>query len=194
MKFHIELQFLFCSPILPHTLTSLYQLIFSDPRNKRVETPWVSKDIIILHIIQNLFEIESRFIKWCIHNFYIKGQIIISGGAMRSYRKWYRAHAWPEVTSPVVTWLSPYLFPYFPVFFPLYFRTFFPYVYLNIFFSYFFSRTFSPVFFFTVLTFSRTIFPVFFQNSRRLKSNILKYQLVVFLVHVVIAQFMFLAE
>jgi hypothetical protein len=181
MKFHIELQFLFCSPILPHTLTSLYQLIFSDPRNKRVETPWVSKDIIILHIIQNLFEIESRFIKWCMHNFYIKGRIIISGGAMRSYRKWYRAHAWPEVTSPVVTWLFPYLFPYFPVFFPLFFSYFFSSYF---FFPYFFSRTY----------FSRTIFPVFFKNSRCLKSNILKYQLVVFLVHVVIAQFMFLAE
>ena len=39
MTFHVELQYSVCSCILPHTLTSLYQLIFSDPRNKRVETP-----------------------------------------------------------------------------------------------------------------------------------------------------------
>ena len=60
-----------------------------------------------------------------------------------------------------------------------------------------FSRIFSPYFFFRTLfpvLFSRNISPVLFQKSRRLKSNVLNYQLVVFLVHVVIAQFMFLAE
>jgi hypothetical protein len=37
-------------------------------------------------------------------------------------------------------------------------------------------------------------FPVLFPMSQRLKSNVLRYQLVVFLEHVVITQFMFLAE
>ena len=49
MKFHIELQYSVYSCILPHTFTSLYQLIFSDPRNKRVETSWVSKYIYLSH-------------------------------------------------------------------------------------------------------------------------------------------------
>ena len=93
---------------------------------------------------------------------------------------------------PEVTWLFALLFsPYFPVlFFPiLFFRTFFP--------PYFFSRTFSNYFvpvFFPVLFSPYSFSPVLFPMSRRLKSNVLKYQLVVFLEHVVIAQFMFLAE
>ena len=52
------------------------------------------------------------------------------------------------------------------------------------FFTYFpvlFSCTFFPYFFPSIL------FPVLFQKSRRLKYNVLKYQLVVFLVHVVIS-------
>ena len=53
MTFHVEIQYSVCSCIWPHTLTSLYQLIFSDPRNKRVETPWVSKYIYITHIKQS---------------------------------------------------------------------------------------------------------------------------------------------
>ena len=76
----------------------------------------------------------------------------------------------------------PHFFPYFLQF--CFFRTFSPY---NLF-PYFYSRTFFPYFFFSYY------FPVLFQTSSRLKSNVLKYQLVVFLVHVVIAQFMFLAE
>jgi hypothetical protein len=39
ITFHVELQYSACSSLLPHTLTSLYQLIFSDPRNKRVDSP-----------------------------------------------------------------------------------------------------------------------------------------------------------
>jgi hypothetical protein len=67
---------------------------------------------------------------------------------------------------------------FFPVF--LFSCTFFPYLL----FLYFFPRTI----FFTYYL------PVIFQKSQRLKSNVLKYQLVVFLVHIVISQFMFLAE
>ena len=101
---------------------------------------------------------------------YGDGQSRICGGAMRSYRKWYRAHAWPEVTSPEVTWLFPRtffsrtFFPllFFPVFLPRTFipvlvfpvlfppvlpppRTFFPYFSPVPFFPYFFSCTFSKV-------------------------------------------------
>jgi hypothetical protein len=54
----------------------------------------------------------------------------------------------------------------------------------------FFHRTFSPC----TIFFPLYYFPLLFQMSRRLKSNVLKYQLVVFVVYVVIAQFMFLAE
>ena len=109
------------------------------------------------------------------------------------------AHAWPEVTGRGPVRKSRDCFPYFPVLFTPYFfsRTIFPYFsprtfsnyfifvfpYFFIFFPVFFPSTFFPVF-----------FPVLFQKSRRLKSNVLKYQLVVFLVHVVISQFMFLAE
>jgi hypothetical protein len=81
------------------------------------------------------------------------------------------------------------LFPYFfsrifPYFFPvLFFRTFFPRILFPVLFSPYFPRTFFPYY-----------FPVLFQKSRRLKYNVLKYQLVVFLVHVVIRQFMFLAK
>ena len=83
-----------------------------------------------------------------------------------------------------------------PTFFPVFSRTFFPY-----FFSpYFISRTFFPYFFpyffprISLVLFFPYYFPVHFQKSRRLKYNVLKYQLVVFLVHVVIRQFMFLAK
>jgi hypothetical protein len=38
------------------------------------------------------------------------------------------AHAWPEVTSPEVTWLFPYFFPVFPHIFPPYF---FPLLYIK---------------------------------------------------------------
>ena len=107
-----------------------------------------------------------------------------------------------DVTGSHVTFLpyfSPVLFsprnifPYFPprIFFPSFFsrNLSFPHpLFFYIFFPYFFSRTFFPVLFFPYY------FAVLFQKSRRLKSNVLKYQLVVFLVHVVITQFMFLAE
>ena len=89
-----------------------------------------------------------------------------------------------------------YLFPqYFfpPYFFPVLFQ-----IILFLFPRTFFSRTFSP-YIFSRIFFPRTLllpfyFPVLFPVSRRLKSNVLKYQLVVFLEHVVIAQFMYLAE
>ena len=101
-------------------------------------------------------------------------------------------------------------FPYFPppriicpVFFAYFFSILFSSYYFPVcFFSYFFSRTFFPhIFFlyspppylFPVILFPY-YFPALFQKSRRLKSNVLIYQLVVFLVHVVISQFMFLAE
>ena len=107
--------------------------------------------------------------------------------------------AWPEVTSPEVTGLFPLLFPR-PCsrtfFSSTFFRNFcFP-IFLVLFSSYYFPvfcfRTFFPYFFYS--TFFPYYFPVLFQKSRRLKSNVLKYQLVVFLVHVVISQFIFLAE
>jgi hypothetical protein len=100
-------------------------------------------------------------------------------------------------------------FPYFPVlFFPvLFFRTFFSVlfqiIFSHTFFPPYYFKLFFPVLFFFVLFprtffflyfFSPYYFPVLFPMSRRLKSNVLKYQLVVFLEHVVIAQFMFLAE
>ena len=79
----------------------------------------------------------------------------ICGGAMRSYRKWYRAHAWPEVTSPKVTWLFPsILSPYF------FSRTFFPYFFSSFFFVPF-SLTFFPVLFIPVF-FPRRFFSQFF--------------------------------
>ena len=61
------------------------------------------------------------------------------------------------------------------------------------FFTIFFFRTFFLVLIsriFCSSIFSRTIFPYFFKS---LKSNVLKYQWVVFLVHIVTTQFMFLA-
>ena len=155
----------------------------------------------------------------------------IWGETMRSYRKWYRAHAWPEVIGRVpvrksrdfLLFFFPYFFPpyYFPVIFCFvlffsalfspyfFFRTIFPFFFLyfflvvqqcwlgcslrrlhffKLFVFPFLSRIFCPVLFFPYH------FPVFFQKSRRLKSNVLKYQLVVFIVHVVITQFKFLAE
>ena len=66
---------------------------------------------------------------------------------------------------------------------------FFPYF----FFTYFFPVLFSPVLLFPV-PFSPYYFPVLFKKSRGLKFNVLKSQLVVFLIHVIIAQFTFLAE
>ena len=63
-----------------------------------------------------------------------------------------------------------------------------PYYFSRTFSPYFFPRTFSPVlifpyyyfsYFFPVF-FSLYYFPVLFQKSRRLKSNVLKYQWVVF--------------
>ena len=119
---------------------------------------------------------------------------------------------WPEMTSvtrPEMTYFFPVLFSpllfssllfflhfCFPLLFSRTFFIFFPYFFSVLFFSriffIFFFRTFFHVFF------SRTIFPyyspVLFQKLRRLKSNVLKYQWVVFLVRVVISQFMFLEE
>ena len=91
----------------------------------------------------------------------------------------------------------PYLFisVLFSFFFPYFFYIFFPYFFsrtFSYFFSYFFNKdssTFFPVFFFLYFFFP-SYFSVLFQKSRRLKSNVLKYQWVVFLVHVVISQFM----
>ena len=59
----------------------------------------------------------------------------------------------------------------------------------HIFFPYFFPCINFPYFLFLYF-FPRTIFPYFFKS---LKSNVLKYQWVVFLVHIVTTQFMFLA-
>ena len=88
-----------------------------------------------------------------------------------------------DVTGSNMTF-SPTFFPQFPVLFPvLFFRTFFPRILFLVLFPPYFPRTFFPYY-----------FPVLFQKSRRLKYNVLKYQLVVFLVHVVIRQFMFLAK
>ena len=116
-------------------------------------------------------------------------------------------HAWLEVTSAEVTWLSPHtFFPSFfsrtfsPYFLPVLFSpVFFPYNFFRIyFFPGFFSLLFSPYFFFPTIfpyifvfvffshnffhriLLSRTIFfsyyfPVVFQKSRRLKSNVLKW-------------------
>ena len=115
-----------------------------------------------------------------------------------------------HVTFPL-TFFSAYFF--FHTFFPYFFSRNFFHVHFSPYFSpRSFSRTcFPPYYFFVVyfpyfflsffpVVFSRTIFllyyffSVLFQKSRRLKSNVLNYQLVVFLVHVVIAQFIFLAE
>ena len=75
----------------------------------------------------------------------------IWGETMRSYRKWYRAHAWPEVIGRVPVRKSrDFLLFFFPYFFsPYYFPVIFCFVL-------FFSALFSPYFFF------RTIFPIFF--------------------------------
>ena len=83
------------------------------------------------------------------------------------------AHAWPEVTWHFPLLFFPYLFPVL-FFLILFFRTF--------------SPNFSPVFFFDFFFlffpfFFPYYFTVLFQKSRRLKSNVLKYQWVVFLVH-----------
>jgi hypothetical protein len=78
------------------------------------------------------------------------------------------AHAWPEVTSPEVTWpFSLLFFPYFPVLFSC---TFFPYFFP----PYFISRTFFPVFpsyFFSVL-FPRTFSKVATFEIQRLKISV----------------------
>ena len=76
---------------------------------------------------------------------------------MRSNRKRYRAHAWPEVTSPEVTWLSPYFFP------SIFSRTFPP----QFLFSYLFPRTFISPYFslnFFCRTFSLNFFSVLFSS------------------------------
>ena len=70
---------------------------------------------------------------------YGHSSVSICGGAMGSNRKWYRAHAWPKVTSSEVTWLFPFLFSLnflhvllfsvlflFPYFFPCFCIPFFP--------------------------------------------------------------------
>jgi hypothetical protein len=98
-----------------------------------------------------------------------------------------------------------YFFPYFlfVLFFRTFFLFFFPFFFLVLFpvlfFPTFFYLTYFPVLFTPRTFFSRTFLfpyylPVPFPMSRRLKSNVLKYQLVVFLEHVVITQVMFLAE
>jgi hypothetical protein len=119
------------------------------------------------------------------------------------------------IGSDKITWTEEALsgLTFFPVLFVS--RTFPPLLFSRTFFFVLFSRiffsVFSPVFYHVL--FSRTLFfrtisrilfpyfflpyyfvPVLFQKSRRLKSNVLKYQWVVFLVHVVITQFMFIAE
>ena len=96
------------------------------------------------------------------------------------FRTFFFRTFFPVLFLPV--FLSPYFFlPYFLFF------TFFPYFFPLFFFLYFFSRTFFLPYY---------LFPVLFQKSWRLKSNVLKYQWLFFLVHntVVITQFMFLAE
>ena len=88
---------------------------------------------------------------------YEYGQIIICGGAMRSFRKWYSAHAWPEDT-----WPFPLLFPVFScTFFP---RTFFPVLFFPVLFLPvpFFSHTFSNFYIFIFPSFF-IFFPVLFQ-------------------------------
>ena len=74
------------------------------------------------------------------------------------------AHAWLEVTSPEVTWLSPLTF--FPrTFFPVLFPVLFPPV---LFFPYLFPPYYFPVYFFPYFfpfLFSRTIFPYFFPRT-----------------------------
>ena len=89
-------------------------------------------------------------------------------------------------------YFSPRTFSHY--FFPVLFRI----IFFPVFFTpYFFFRTF-PIILFPVLPLPSPppvlFFPVLFPMSQRLKSNVLKYQLVVFLEHVVITLFMFLAE
>ena len=120
---------------------------------------------------------------------YGHSSVIICRGATRSNRKW-RDRKWRQ--SRDRKWRhrkSRGLSPYFPVFF-------FTYFFFSYFFPVFFSRTlFSRIFFYFFFPyFFRYYFPVLHQKSGRLKSNVLKYQWVVFLVRVVISQFMFLAE
>ena len=94
----------------------------------------------------------------------------ICGGAMRSYRKWYRAHAWPEVTSPEVTWLSPPYF-FFHTFFSRNFCSyfFFPYFFFSVFFS---PVLFSPYFFFPYY-FSSTFSKVATFEIQRFKISVI---------------------
>jgi hypothetical protein len=93
------------------------------------------------------------FVKlWVVYGY---GQSRICRGAMRSNRKSYRAHAWPEVTSPEVTWLSPR--PFFPVLFS-------PYFFSVLFFPYYFPVLFFPVLFFRILFF-RAFFRTFFSHT-----------------------------
>ena len=70
---------------------------------------------------------------------------------MRSYRKWYRAHAWPEVTSPEVTWLFP--------------RTFFPVFFSSTFFTVLFFSVLFPVLFSPYSTHFYSIFSISFHHS-----------------------------
>ena len=136
------------------------------------------------------------------------GSCAISALVGLFHRKW-QSHV--NGRGPVRPYLFPVLFVSrtfgFPYLFPLFFsRTFFPvfppffprtFSYRTIFFTYYFpvlfffvlfSRTFIPYFYPVLL--SRIFFlpyyfvPVLFQKSRGLKSNVLKYQWVVFLVHV----------
>ena len=100
----------------------------------------------------------------------------------RSFRKWYSAHAWPEVTGRcpvrksrdffpqyVSRTFFPYIFPYFfsPVLSPPNFfsRTFFSVLFSTYFsFSYYFPRIFFPFlyFFFLVIFFPVLFSPVLF--------------------------------
>jgi hypothetical protein len=74
---------------------------------------------------------------------------------MRSYRKWYRAHTWPEEA------LSGRHMTFSLTFFPVFSRTFFFVLFFRIIFPYYFFSFFFPVFFSPILFF-RTFFPVLF--------------------------------
>jgi hypothetical protein len=84
---------------------------------------------------------------------------------MRSYRKWYRAHTWPEET------LSGRHMTFSLTFFPVFSRTFFSVLFFSYyfpalyFFSFFFPVFCSPILFFLTFFprtfFYRTIFPYF---------------------------------
>jgi hypothetical protein len=117
---------------------------------------------------------------------------------------------WTEEALSGITFIPILFFPYFlfPVLFSpyflfpvllspvIYFSYYFPVIFSRTFFSRnFFFRTVFPYIFFRTffprIFFSRTIFQYFSKNAT---TNVLIYQWVVFLVHVVITQFMFLVE